>query len=724
MERMMQSDIPLTRDLVLIGGGHAHALVMRDWAMNPLPGARLTVINPGPTAPYTGMLPGHVAGHYTRDDLDIDLVRLSRFAGARLIDGAVDAIDGQARRLHIAGWGDLAYDVASIDVGITAEMPEIAGFTDHGTGAKPLGAFAARWRGFLADVTRGAKPPHVAVIGGGVAGVELALAMAHAMREAGKVPQVTVIEAAARMTGMGAKARAVLTEAMDGLGVTLRVEARVERIAADHVALADGERVAAAFTTASAGARPHGWIAGTGLPLENGFIRVKRTLAVEGYDDLFAAGDCAHMVHAPRPKAGVFAVRQAPILHRNLRAALGGGRGRIFNPQSRYLKLISLGGKSALAEKGGMTFSGPMLWRWKDHIDRTFMDKLTDLPAMIAPDLPTERAEGSDAPKMLCAGCGSKIAGDALATALRVLPAPVRDDVLSRPGDDAAVLAHGDTKQVITTDHLRAFTHDPALMTRIAAVHALGDIWSMGAQPQVALAQITLPRLSERLQARTLEEVLAAASEVFTAAGAELVGGHSTMGAETVIGFTVTGLVDAPIGHDGAKPGDAIILTRPIGTGVVLAAEMAGAARGRDVLDMLEAMAVPQGEAAAILSGARAMTDVTGFGLAGHLMALCRASGVAAHLDLDAVPVYSGALDLSEAGHVSSLHPANLRSAPVTGGRGARLALLHDPQTAGGLLAAVPGGDADALVGRLRDAGHDAARIGTFTDSAPGIACV
>lgn len=719
----MQPDLPLTRDLVLIGGGHAHALVMRAWGMDPLPGARLTVINPGPTAPYTGMLPGHVAGHYTRDDLDIDLVRLSRFAGARFIDGAVDAIDADARRLHIAGWGDLDYDVASIDVGITAEMPEIPGFADHGTGAKPLGPFAHRWRAFLAQVTDGTRPAQVAVIGGGVAGAELAMAMAHAMRQAGKAPTVTVIEASDTLTGVGNRARRVLLAAMAELGVALRTRARVAEIGADAVTLDDGETVPAAFTTASAGARPHGWIAGTGLPLEGGFIRVGRTLAVEGYDDLFAAGDCAHMTHAPRPKAGVFAVRQAPVLHGNLRAALQDKPGRIFEPQTRYLKLISLGGKSALAERGGLAVTGPWLWRWKDHIDRSFMDQLTELPAM-EPALPKVRAAGGDAAKMLCAGCGSKIAGDALAQALRVLPDPTRADVLSRPGDDAAVLAQGGTKQVLTTDHLRAFTQDPALMTRIAAVHALGDVWAMGAAPQAALAQITLPRLSGALQARTLAEVMAAASGVFTAAGADLVGGHSTMGAEMVIGFTVTGLADRPIGHDGARAGDAIVLTRPIGTGVMLAAEMAGAARGRDVLDMLARMATPQGDAAAILSGARAMTDVTGFGLAGHLMALCRGSGVAAEVRLGAVPVYAGALALSEGGHVSSLHGANLRGAPVTGGRGARLALLHDPQTAGGLLAAVPAGDADALIDRLRDAGHEAARIGAFTAGAPGIACL
>lgn len=154
----MITTVPYTRDLVLVGGGHAHALVLRAWGMETLQGARLTVINPGPTAPYTGMLPGHVAGHYGRDDLEIDLVRLCRHAGARLIlDKAVD-VDQSRREIVLEGRGPVAYDVASIDVGITAQM-DIKGFGAHAIGAKPLDTYAARWRRFLASAKAGDVAP-------------------------------------------------------------------------------------------------------------------------------------------------------------------------------------------------------------------------------------------------------------------------------------------------------------------------------------------------------------------------------------------------------------------------------------------------------------------------------------------------------------------------------------------------------------------------------------
>lgn len=729
---MMQMPLPLTRDLVLIGGGHAHALVARMWGMRPLPGVRVTLINPGPTAPYSGMLPGHIAGHYSRDALDIDLVKLARFAGARLILGAATAIDPVARTVTVEGRGAIGYDVASIDVGIHAEMPGIAGFAEHATGAKPLDTYAARWRDFLLRAGAGEVAPEVAVIGGGVAGVELALAMAHALRaRVGDAARVAVIEAEADITSKNPATRRHLSAAMARLGVTLHAPATVARIEADRVVLADGSEVRSRFTLGAAGAFAHGWLAGSPLPLTpEGFIPVDATLRVEGHDGLFAVGDCAHMPHAPRPKAGVFAVRAGPVLFHNLGATLSGGSLRRFAPQKDYLKLVSLGGKSALAEKWGRSLSAPLLWRWKDRIDRKFMDKFRHLPVMPPPALPEPVALGvaeelAGAHKPLCAGCGSKVGPGTLAAALSTLPRAGRADVIAGPGDDAAVLSVGGATQVLTTDHLRAFTEDAGLLARIAAVHALGDIWAMGARPQAALVSVILPRMSEPLQARTMAEIMGAAADVFAAEGVEIVGGHSSMGAEMTLGFTLTGLVEgAPISNAGGRAGDALILTRPIGSGTLLAAEMQGKARGGDVAKMLAVMATPQGDAAAILAGAHAMTDVTGFGLAGHLMAICKASGLTAEVQLDVVPTYDGALDLAEAGHRSTIHAANMAAAPVLGANGARGALLHDPQTAGGFLAAVDAGEAFGLAMELRAAGHEAAVIGTLVAGAPMIRCV
>ncbi len=714
----MNPMLPQTRDLVLIGGGHTHALILRKWGMKALAGARVTLINPGPTAPYTGMLPGFVAGHYGRDDLEIDLVKLTRFAGARLILGAASAIDPVAQTVTVPGRPPIAYDVASVDIGITSDMPDLSGFVEHGVPAKPLGPFATRWAAFR----EAANTPAIAVIGGGVAGVELAMAMGHAL---GGKARISVIDKDQVLAQTNPTGRRMLLETLTTQGIALIENATVALVGADHVALTDGRQIASDFTVGAAGARPYDWLANIGLDLHAGFIAVGPTLQSSN-PAIFAVGDCAHLTHAPRPKAGVFAVRQAPVLFDNLRAALSGGDLRHYQPQKDYLKLVSLGDKSALAEKWGTARAGALLWRWKDRIDRKFMRQFTDLPVMDLPDVPLTTATGvreSLGDKPLCGGCGAKVGRGALRDVLAGLPPPDRADVLSVAGDDAAIVMVGQTRQVMTTDHLRALMADPGLMTRIAAIHALGDIWAMGASPHVATASIILPRLSADLQRRTLAEVMAVATEVMTAAGAAIVGGHSSLGDELTIGFTLTGLCDKPpITLAGAQPGDVLILTKPLGSGVIMAAEMAGQARGGAVAAAYAAMVQGQGAASAVLAGAHAMTDVTGFGLAGHLGGICAASGVGADVDLNAVPLMDGALELAQGGMKSTIFADNRSGAgPVFGADGPRADLLFDPQTAGGLLAAVDADTADDLLKQLCDAGYPAAIIGRITDGPPAV---
>ncbi len=717
----MQAPLPLTRELVLIGGGHTHALVLRRWGMNPLPGTRLTVINPGPTAPYTGMLPGFVAGHYARNDLSIDLIQLARFAGARVILGIANAIDREKRQIHVPGRAPIPYDIASINIGITSAVPDLPGYAEHAVPAKPLGPYAKDWVRFR-EVVRQGTPPEIAVIGGGVGGIELSLAMAHALRTDGATPQITVLERDTALPGLGPGPRAALLSHMTRLGVSLREHTEAASVSAETVTLADQTEVPSRFTVTVAGARPHDWLADTGLALTDGFLTIDDQLRTSD-PAIYAAGDCAHLPD-PRPKAGVYAVREAPVLYHNLRADLTGRQRRRYRPQRDYLKLISLGGKSALADKWGMRIEGPRLWRWKDRIDRKFMEKFKDLTPMAPPPPPREAAAGlreALGEKPMCGGCGAKVGGGTLSGVLQTLPMSNRNDILSRPGDDAAILATGDARQVITTDHLRAFTEDPWTLARITAVHALGDIWAMGAAPQAALATVILPRMADAMQGPWLSEIMQAASEVFTDAGAEIVGGHTTLGSELTVGFIVTGLCETdPITLAGARPGDALILTKPIGSGTLLAAEMAIKAQGDHIAKLLTAMAQPQGAASNILSKAHAMTDVTGFGLAGHLMGICDASNVSANLDLDAIPLFDGAEALAAAGIRSTLSPKNRETAArMVLPEGPRADLLFDPQTAGGLLAAVPAKQADTLLKKLMDAGYTAARIGEIQDGPP-----
>ncbi|QFS82612.1 Selenide, water dikinase [Roseivivax sp. THAF40] len=710
---MHQPPLPLTRDLVLVGGGHTHALVLRKWGMDPLPGARLTLIDPTPVTAYSGMLPGFVAGHFTREELDIDLVKLARFAGARLILGPVTGIDPARKLIEVPGRPPVAYDVCSLDVGITSAMPDLPGFSEHAVPAKPLGPFADRWTAFL----DGTGPARVAVIGGGVAGCELAMAMAHALYAKGRAPDVTIIDRSQALSGLDRRTERGLRAALEARGVTLKENCEISELTSEGVQLAEGTFLTADFIVGAAGAKPHDWIAAMGLDHQAGFLSVSARLQSSD-PAIFAAGDCAHLAHAPRPKAGVFAVRAAPILYSNLRAALGGGTWRRFEPQSDYLKLISLGRQSALGARFGLFAQGEWVWRWKDRIDRRFMEKLSQLPHMTPPPLPAHHASGlaeARGPKPMCGGCGAKVGRATLARALSTLPKPDRTDIVPLPGDDAALLHMGATRQVLTTDHLRAVTLDPVVMTRIAAHHALGDIHAMGAAPQAATLNLNLPRLSDQLSARMLTEIVTTASEVLRASGAEIVGGHSSVGDELTIGFSLTGLAEAaPITLSGGQAGDVLILTKPIGSGTILAAEMQGQASGHDVAACWEWMCQDQSGAARILADAHAMTDVTGFGLIGHAQNMAEASGCGLALSLSDIPWMQGALALADAGHRSSLYPQNREVAPDLP-ETARHALLFDPQTSGGLLAAVSSENAAEQLKALRNAGFAAAEVGHLT---------
>ena len=711
----MQSGVlPFTHDVVLIGGGHTHALVLRKWGMAPLAGARLTVVNPGPTALYSGMLPGFIAGHYSRDELTIDLVRLARFAGARFIDGKVERMDPVAREVHVSGRPPIGFDLASLDVGITSLMPSMPGFSGYGVPVKPLAGFANAWKGFLTERRSGS----VVLIGAGVAGAELAIAMAYSMRSHGREDSVTLVDRSLAVAMLGGAARRGMLATLRRNGISLVENAEIQEITQEGIRLSDGREIKAGFVAGAAGARPYRWLESSGLELHHGFVAVNDMLQTSN-PTVFAAGDCAHLAFGPRPKAGVFAVRQAPILYNNLRAELTGEAKRRYRPQKDYLKLISLGDRRALAERFGMAFSGSLMWRWKNRIDRRFMARLNRLPAMPRRKESRHRTAAFDAAlgsRPMCGGCGAKVGRGALRDVLKALPASVRDDVNALPGDDAALLFTGCTRQVLTTDHLRAFFSDAAQMARIAAVHALGDIWAMGAQPQAATVTLVLERQTPELQARQLREIVETAHEVMREAGAEIVGGHSSLGDELTIGFSVTGLCrEDPITLSGAQPNDRLILTKPLGSGTILAADMALEARGEDVLAALSLMSVPQGAASRILSGAHAMTDVTGFGLAGHLKGICEASGMGARLVLESVPLIPGAAELSARGVRSTLFDDNVAAVPELGGVPGT-DLLFDPQTSGGLLAAVAPEQSDAIIRQLRNAGYPAACIGFLVE--------
>ena len=450
----------------------------------------------------------------------------------------------------------------------------------------------------------------------------------------------------------------------------------------------------------------------------DGFIAVTRSLQSRNDPDVFAAGDCAALA-TPSEKAGVFAVRAGPPLAENLRRRARGQAPRPWHPQKRHLALISTGERYAVASRGALALEGALLWTLKDKIDHRWMRMYQDVDRMVARMAARPSAAATHEPvEMRCGGCAAKVGPGPLSRALARLAPVDADEVmvgLDAP-DDAAVITPISGHLVQTVDFFRAFIDDPYVFGEIAANHALNDVFAMGGTPRHALATAVVPPGASGKVEEALFQLLAGARACLDREGVALVGGHSGEG-ELALGFAVTGEI-APekiLRKGGLKPGDALVLTRPLGTGILFAAAMRAKARAPWIEAALAAMSQSNRAAAAILiaHGAHAMTDVTGFGLIGHLGEMLAASGADAEIDLSGLPLYDGALALARAGIASTLLPENLALGRLVRGDtdAATRALLFDPQTSGGLLAGVPSRQAEACIAALHAAGYTPAAV-------------
>ena len=710
----MQRPGRIERDLVLVGGGHAHVHVLKSFGMRPAPGVRVTLVARDVETPYSGMLPGYVAGHYSFEECHIDLGRLTTFAGARLIRDEAIGLDRATCAVLTREHPPIRYDTLSIDIGSAPRSDDVPGAAEHTIAVKPIACFAKRWEALL---DRAEKMPRLrlAVVGGGAGGVELTLA---AHRRLAKLNdggvEVTLVTREALLPSHNARVRRLFEKILAERGLTAVTGNPVIRVEPTVLVCADGERIEfdEALWVTEASAAP--WLPETDLPLtEDGFIAIDDRLRSTGDPRIFAAGDVATMVAHRREKAGVYAVRQGPPLAANLRRVLAGKRPRRAVPQRRALALIGTGDKQAVASRGPFAAYGPRLWQLKEWIDRRWMRRYTELPEM---------QPGPGEEPMRCGGCAAKVPAVVLDRVVRHLQPATSGAVmvgLDSPDDAALIAFPGAPPMLQTVDFFRAMVEDPYLFGRIAATHALGDIYAMGGSPETALAIATLPPAHAAIVEHDLFHMLRGALDVLEPSGAVLVGGHSAEGAELALGFAVTGRPRPGklLRKTGLRPGDRLILTKPLGTGVILAAAAQGLVSARLVEAALATMVQSAASAASCLLAYRATacTDVTGFGLLGHLSEMLRASGVDAVLDPESIPALDGALPLLARGITSSLHAENIAALSVLGLAAQRHEigpLLIDPQTAGGLLAGVPAAWAASCLAQLHELGYRAALIG------------
>ncbi|MFP4299036.1 MAG: selenide, water dikinase SelD [Spirulinaceae cyanobacterium] len=725
------------KTLLFLGGGHSHAIALKEWGMNPLSGIRVILLNDVAYTPYSGMLPGQVAGFYDYEDTHIDLRRLARFAGAEFyIDKAV-GLDVAQKQVICRDRPPITFDYLSIDIGSTPNTITIPGADRYAIPAKPVSHFLPQWDRIVAQVQDAPQQPiHLAIVGGGAGGVELAFNiqahLARCFRQAHQPESHLELHLFHRgdtlLSGHNPGASRRVEKALKQRGVHLHLGETVKEVTETQVICASGLNINCDTVFWVTQASAPQWLKESDVETdEKGFILIKNTLQSLSHDFIFAAGDIATMHHSPHPKAGVFAVRQGKPLVQNLRNIILNKSLQNYYPQKRYLALLGTGNRNAIASWGKLSWQSPFLWLWKDKIDRDFMRRFSNLPAKME----LGKSEATP-PVMYCAGCGSKIGNDTLKSALQRLDLTSDASVilgLNAP-DDAAVVEISpedrDGYLVHTIDGFTSLINDPFTFGKIATHHSLSDIFAMGAIPKTVLTQVTSPHGSETVKAEILYQVLAGVTAVLAEHQISLIGGHTTEGEDLALSLACNGMVQKSclLTQNNLKPNQALILTKPLGTGILFAGDRVYQTKGKWIDKALESMLLSNQKSAEIFqqNGATACTDITGFGLCGHLLEMVKASQVSVKINLDKIPFFDGAIAMVEAGILSSLQPQNLAiaseiSVPATLQKLPQYQLLFDPQTAGGLLASVPPEAAEACLQQLQEAGYNQSQIIGFVEA-------
>lgn len=383
----------MSESLVLVGGGHSHAIALSLWGKNPLPGVNLTLISDVENTPYSGMLPGYVAGFYSYEETHINLRSLAEFAGAKLIIDSAIALNLQQNQVICQNHPPIDFDYLSLDIGSTPETISVPGAKEYAIPAKPVPLFLEGWEKVLEQQREYPEQDiAISIVGGGAGGVELALNMHSRLsnqdrdatgrtgvrRNRGKITINLIHRGEKLLSGHNNWVSKRLEKILLQKGIRLYLQTTVTEVFPNSIL---GRSPNSSITTIPSDytfwvtqATAPDWIKASGIGTDDrGFILVRDTLQSQTHPHIFATGDIAANPNYPRPKAGVFAVRQGKPLYHNWRSLITGKPLQPYIPQKKYLALIGTGDKSAIASWGKWGLQSPLLWYLKDYIDRRFM---------------------------------------------------------------------------------------------------------------------------------------------------------------------------------------------------------------------------------------------------------------------------------------------------------------------------------------------------------------
>ena len=678
--------------LVLVGAGHSNIALIRRFAMDPLEGVLLVVINPESTAPYSGMLPGFLAGQYIADELFIDVAALCKQAGARFIRGSLKRVDAATKTLTIRHQAltnsqelCIPYDYAVLNTG--------AAPADSFPSTHPGCYYVKPIRKLLIDLPRidermrGGNRSMV-IAGGGAAGIELAFAF---RARYGSDAAITLVSRRSIDHDNALSAGAsVIRRALEKKRITLLESVEVTEAIVEEVLLSNGRSVAAHVVCVATPVRAPSWIERSGLAGKDGFLTVNAELQVDDCEGLYASGDIVNLPFS-RGRSGVMAVRAGQYLAKALWQKIQGRHVSPFRPQRHWLTLLNLGNGEAIAVRGSLAYQGASLFKLKDRIDQKFMARF-------------KPRRMSSAEAMRCEGCAAKLPGDMLTS------------VFGQQFEDGAITTQQGVSRIRSIDALTHLVDDPYLIGALAMRHAVSDVWAMGASPTTALTLIAVERaLSQHLEASEFVQAQAGLHDAAHAYGVEIVGGHSLSLNQPMIAVQIEGECTRPVHKDGAMAGDELWITGPVGSGILFSALASGFTVGAFIDQWVTNALKSLFEASqtAAQEGVHAMTDVTGFGLAGHLREMLSGKNLGIQW-AENIVTFSGVDECIARGIQSTAYVDNVRYAQQIGHK-APSAVVFDPQTCGPLLIAAPPETAKRVIQHWEEAGLSPQQIGVVT---------
>lgn len=695
-------EIPITNDLVLIGGGHSHLSVLMKLSKKPLNGNRITLITNEIDTPYSGMIPGYIEGIYSWRDSHIDLYRLCLKLNVRFIHAEVERVSAYEKEIYFKDRPKIKFDVLSINTGIQSNNREIKGAAKYCLPVKPISKLT---NNFLNKITNFKS---IAFIGGGAGSVELALAIKKRFLNINQDIKITIITGKrGLLSTFPQKTKLTSLKTLEKFKIDIIEYKRVLEVKPKQIILSDKSILKIDKAILSTNSMTPKWLAKSDILLtKDNYILVNKSFQTN-YKYVFASGDVIDFNNQNLKKAGVFAVRSGKPLAINIRKFILGKKLVEYKFNKNYLALIGTSKRSAIATKYNLTFNSRFFFYLKKYIDQNFIKKFSDFRIRKKFTLDALKTDvlnifvkhkekiTDENDIMQCKGCAAKVPLNALKQALP-------KDIVSTSED--AVSVPGQPELYQTVDMISSIITDPFLLGKIAANHSISDMVSVNSKITSAMMILQLPLSKTEINSRDLEQVLLGANEIFKTIDCPLIGGHTMIGKDKdpIIGFSILGQKQKKIkivkNRRKIKTKDLLILTEKIGSGLIFAGINNYLIDSYFQIDVIKQMIKGNLNFGKISNQLNilSMTDITGFGLANHLLNLIKRDNSKTGLTIypNKIPLFEGVNECLNKDIKSSLFKSNYDIAQkdiiYKRDKSKLDNILYDPQTVGGIAFIIP----------------------------------